>query len=120
MRQIRIITHGSQMAMADVFYLRNLIAERMRQETPDQPYTVETRDSLDLALLEATSAQATGSLVINNAGDVVYWDSDEAAEHTGPASSSTCICGHEEEEHGPSGACEAEGCLCACYETYTD
>jgi hypothetical protein len=119
MRQIRIITHGSQMAMADVFHLRNLIAERMRQEAPAQPYQVETRDSLDLALIEATSAQATGSLVINNAGDVVYWDSADDAR-TGHADDATCICGHEEEEHGPSGACEVEGCLCACYEVYSD
>jgi hypothetical protein len=28
----------------------------------------------------------------------------------------TCICGHEEEDHSPSGACTVEGCLCACYE----
>jgi len=28
----------------------------------------------------------------------------------------TCICGHAEEDHGRSRACEVEGCLCACYE----
>ena len=41
-----------------------------------------------------------------------------ADERVWPAASSTCICNHEEEDHGPSGACEVEGCLCACYETY--
>ena len=47
---------------------------------------------------------------------------DRLATHpaTDPPASSTCICGHEEEEHGPSGACEVEGCFCACYETYGD
>lgn len=28
-----------------------------------------------------------------------------------------CICGHVEEDHGPSGACAVDGCLCACFET---
>lgn len=59
-----------------------------------------------------------GELVLNNAGDIAYWDDDEG--ETAAPSSSTCICGHEEEEHGPSGACTVEGCLCACYETYDD
>jgi len=29
-----------------------------------------------------------------------------------------CICGHAEEDHGQSGACQVDGCLCACFETY--
>lgn len=113
MRQIRIITHGSQMAMADVLHLRNMIAERISQEAPGLPYNVETRDSIDLAMIEAS-----GDMVINNAGDIVYWDDD--TDSTDAPSSSTCVCGHEEEDHGPSGACEIDGCLCACYETYGD
>ncbi len=72
MRQIRIITRGSQMAMADVLHLRNMIAERMQQEAPGLPYNIETRDSMDLAMIEAT-----GDMVINNAGDIVYWDDEE-------------------------------------------
>lgn len=72
MRQIRIITRGSQMAMADVLHLRNMIAERMQQEAPNLPYNIETRDSMDLAMIEAT-----GDMVINNAGDIVYWDDEE-------------------------------------------
>ncbi len=31
-----------------------------------------------------------------------------------------CICGHIEEEHSSSRACEVEGCLCACYEEDED
>lgn len=80
MRQIRIITRGSQMAMADVLHLRNLIAERMQENAPGLPYNVETRDSIDLAMIEATTAQPTGELVINNAGDIAYWDDDEEGE----------------------------------------
>lgn len=118
MRQIRIITRGSQMAMTDVLHLRLLIAERMQQEAPDLPYQVETRDSLDLVMIEATTTQPAGELVINDAGDIAYWDETDA--EPGALAGATCICGHEEEEHGPSGACEIEGCLCACYETYGD
>lgn len=28
----------------------------------------------------------------------------------------TCVCGHEEEDHSLSGECQVEGCLCASYE----
>lgn len=116
MRQIRIITRGSQMAMADVLHLRKLIAERMQNEAPGLPYNVETRDSIDLVMIEATTAQPAGELVINNAGDIAYWDDEEEPS----TASSICICGHAEEDHGPSGACESAGCLCACYETYEE
>lgn len=43
------------------------------------------------------------------------------AQLTGtPAAAGACICGHAEEDHGPSGACEVDGCLCAAFETYED
>jgi hypothetical protein len=27
-----------------------------------------------------------------------------------------CVCGHPEEDHGPNGTCQVEGCLCAGYD----
>lgn len=47
---------------------------------PGLPYNVETRDSIDLVMIEATTAQPAGELVINNAGDIAYWDDDEESE----------------------------------------
>lgn len=28
----------------------------------------------------------------------------------------TCVCGHEIEDHGANGSCQVEGCLCGGYE----
>lgn len=56
--------------------------------------------------------QEDGRLILRSGADVTAVDLD--------AWLGACICGHAEEDHGPSGACEVDGCLCAAFETYED
>lgn len=37
-----------------------------------------------------------------------------------PEPDALCVCGHVNDEHGPSGACDIEGCLCGCFEMEGD
>jgi len=53
-------------------------------------------------------------------GLLILRDQDGATTIDLDAWLGACICGHAEEDHGPSGACEVDGCLCAAFETYED
>ena len=54
--------------------------------------------------------QDVGLLILRSGDQVTALDLD--------AWLGLCLCGHAEEDHGPSLACQVDGCLCACFETY--